>query len=125
MSIDSYILLVNGIVHHRINKHFSRRRALANDYTKTPVVWSCDSPRTREGFYHYSAVVDKLFARVRCPHFAGQRSGLLDIWVTSFNPEKVANDYTKTPVVWSCDSPRTREGFYHYSAGFPAATTVE
>ncbi|CAP99603.1 Pc22g23150 [Penicillium rubens Wisconsin 54-1255] len=34
---------------------FSRRRALANDYTKTPVVWSCDSPRTREGFYHYSA----------------------------------------------------------------------
>ncbi|KXG54311.1 Isocitrate lyase/phosphorylmutase [Penicillium griseofulvum] len=34
---------------------FSRRRALANDYTNTPVVWSCDSPRTREGFYHYSA----------------------------------------------------------------------
>ncbi|KAJ5787593.1 Isocitrate lyase/phosphorylmutase [Penicillium paradoxum] len=34
---------------------FSRRRALANDYAKTPVVWSCDSPRTREGFYHYRA----------------------------------------------------------------------
>lgn len=34
----------------------------------------------------------------------------------------LANDYTKTPVVWSCDSPRTREGFYHYCAGFPAAT---
>lgn len=34
---------------------FSRRRALANDYSKTPVVWSCDSPRTREGFYHYRA----------------------------------------------------------------------
>ncbi|KAJ5729769.1 uncharacterized protein N7483_004277 [Penicillium malachiteum] len=34
---------------------FSRRRALASDYTKTPVVWSCDSPRTREGFYHYRA----------------------------------------------------------------------
>ncbi|CAI7640003.1 unnamed protein product [Penicillium pancosmium] len=34
---------------------FSRRRALANDYSKTPVVWSCDSPRTREGFYHYNA----------------------------------------------------------------------
>ncbi|KAJ5902596.1 hypothetical protein N7495_003124 [Penicillium taxi] len=33
-----------------------------------------------------------------------------------------ASDYTKTPVVWSCDSPRTREGFYHYRAGFPAAT---
>ncbi|KAJ6014418.1 mitochondrial 2-methylisocitrate lyase [Penicillium herquei] len=34
---------------------FSRRRALASDYTKTPVIWSCDSPRTREGFYHYRA----------------------------------------------------------------------
>ncbi|PYH92957.1 isocitrate lyase and phosphorylmutase [Aspergillus ellipticus CBS 707.79] len=34
---------------------FSRRRALASDYSKTPVVWSCDIPRTREGFYHYRA----------------------------------------------------------------------
>ncbi|KAL2830277.1 isocitrate lyase [Aspergillus cavernicola] len=34
----------------------------------------------------------------------------------------LANDYTKAPVVWSCDTPRTREGFYHYRAGFPAAT---
>ncbi|KAJ0424354.1 isocitrate lyase [Aspergillus carlsbadensis] len=34
----------------------------------------------------------------------------------------LASDYTKSPVVWSCDSPRTREGFYHYRAGFPAAT---
>jgi isocitrate lyase len=30
--------------------------------------------------------------------------------------------YTKSPVVWSCDIPRTREGFYHYRAGLPAAT---
>ncbi|PYH86660.1 mitochondrial 2-methylisocitrate lyase [Aspergillus uvarum CBS 121591] len=34
----------------------------------------------------------------------------------------LASDYTKKPVVWSCDSPRTREGYYHYRAGFPAAT---
>ncbi|KKK19109.1 isocitrate lyase [Aspergillus ochraceoroseus] len=34
----------------------------------------------------------------------------------------LASDYTKTPVVWSCDASRTREGFYHYRAGFPAAT---
>lgn len=35
----------------------------------------------------------------------------------------LASDYTtKTPVVWSCDVPRTREGYYHYRAGFPAAT---
>lgn len=25
-------------------------------------------------------------------------------------------------MVWSCDIPRTREGFYHYRAGFAAAT---
>lgn len=35
---------------------------------------------------------------------------------------ELANDYTKTPVFWSCDIPRTREGYYHYRAGFPAAT---
>ncbi|GAB1197080.1 hypothetical protein APSETT444_006365 [Aspergillus pseudonomiae] len=34
----------------------------------------------------------------------------------------LASDYTKTPVVWSWDIPRTREGYYHYKAGFPAAT---
>lgn len=33
----------------------SRRRALANEYTQTPVFWSWDIPRTREGFYHYRA----------------------------------------------------------------------
>lgn len=35
---------------------------------------------------------------------------------------QVAGKYTQSPVIWSCDSPRTREGFYHYKAGFPAAT---
>lgn len=34
----------------------------------------------------------------------------------------LAQQYSKTPVIWSCDSPRTREGFYHYRAGLPAAT---
>ncbi|KAE8159544.1 isocitrate lyase [Aspergillus tamarii] len=34
----------------------------------------------------------------------------------------LASDYTKTPVAWSWDIPRTREGYYHYKAGFPAAT---
>jgi isocitrate lyase len=33
----------------------SRRRALASDFTKNPIVWSCDVPRTREGYYHYRA----------------------------------------------------------------------
>jgi len=34
----------------------------------------------------------------------------------------LSQQYTKFPVVWSCDIPRTREGFYHYRAGLPAAT---
>lgn len=33
----------------------SRRRALASQYTKTPVFFSWDIPRTREGFYHHRA----------------------------------------------------------------------
>jgi isocitrate lyase len=35
---------------------------------------------------------------------------------------KLANSLTAKPVIWSCDAPRTREGYYHYKAGFPAAT---
>lgn len=34
---------------------------------------------------------------------------------------KLAEMYAKSPVKWSCDIPRTREGYYHYRAGFPAA----
>ncbi|KAI1613562.1 isocitrate lyase [Exophiala viscosa] len=34
----------------------------------------------------------------------------------------LSSQYTKSPVVWSSDVPRTREGFYHYRAGLPAAT---
>lgn len=33
----------------------SRRRHLADKYTKTPVYFNWDVPRTREGFYHYRA----------------------------------------------------------------------
>ncbi|KIW94384.1 isocitrate lyase [Cladophialophora bantiana CBS 173.52] len=34
----------------------------------------------------------------------------------------LSSQYTKSPVIWSCDIPRTREGYYHYRAGLPAAT---
>ncbi|KAF6833110.1 isocitrate lyase [Colletotrichum plurivorum] len=35
---------------------------------------------------------------------------------------KLANERTKTPVFFSWDVPRTREGFYHFRAGMEAAT---
>ena len=35
---------------------------------------------------------------------------------------KIAAKYSKEPVFFSWDAPRTREGFYHYRAGLPAAT---
>ena len=34
----------------------------------------------------------------------------------------LAKKYSKSPIIWSCDVPRTREGYYHYRAGLPAAT---
>ncbi|MCJ1300208.1 hypothetical protein MMC08_003003 [Hypocenomyce scalaris] len=37
------------------NLPLSRRRTLAAQYTKFPVSFSWDIPRTREGFYHYQA----------------------------------------------------------------------
>lgn len=35
---------------------------------------------------------------------------------------KLSEQYAKSPVIWSHDVPRTREGFYHYRAGITAAT---
>jgi isocitrate lyase len=37
------------------NMSLSRRRILASQHSKSPVTWSHDIPRTREGFYHYRA----------------------------------------------------------------------
>jgi isocitrate lyase len=34
----------------------------------------------------------------------------------------LAKEYTKSPVSFSWNIPRTREGFYHYRAGMAAAT---
>ncbi|KAL8948541.1 MAG: hypothetical protein Q9222_005275 [Ikaeria aurantiellina] len=34
----------------------------------------------------------------------------------------LANEYTREPMFFSWDIPRTREGYYHYQAGLPAAT---
>ena len=35
------------------NMSLSRRRALASKFAKSPIQWSHNVPRTREGFYHY------------------------------------------------------------------------
>src|SRR5271155_482508 len=37
------------------NMSLTQRRALSSTYSKSPVFWSHDIPRTREGFYHYRA----------------------------------------------------------------------
>ena len=34
----------------------------------------------------------------------------------------LAANYTTKPVIYSWDIPRTRDGYYHYKAGLPAAT---
>lgn len=39
------------------NMSLTKRRILSEQYTKKPVVWSSDVPRTREGFYHFRAGV--------------------------------------------------------------------
>ena len=49
--IDDYSAQVTT----RRNLPLSRRRTLASQYTKSPVFFSWDIPRTREGFYHYRA----------------------------------------------------------------------
>ena len=52
---DQHISRYLDTVHRDPNLSISRRRALAQQYTKTPIIFSWDIPRTREGFYHYRA----------------------------------------------------------------------
>ena len=49
--IDAY---VTAVTQDR-NLPLSRRRTLASRFTKNPIVFSWDIPRTREGFYQYQA----------------------------------------------------------------------
>jgi isocitrate lyase len=50
-SIDEYLSTVKADP----NLSLARRRKVAAKYTKEPVFFSWDIPRTREGFYHYKA----------------------------------------------------------------------
>jgi isocitrate lyase len=50
-SIDEYLATVKADAHLSL----ARRRQLAAKYTKEPIFFSWDIPRTREGFYHYEA----------------------------------------------------------------------
>ena len=50
-TIDSYKLMVD----RDRNMSLSRRRSWVNGQSKTPICFSWDVPRTREGYYHYRA----------------------------------------------------------------------
>ncbi|EHK17334.1 uncharacterized protein TRIVIDRAFT_88518 [Trichoderma virens Gv29-8] len=59
----------------------SRRRALASQYTKTPVYFNWDVPRTREGYYHFRAGMEA--ATKRALEFAPYADLL---WVETGDP---------------------------------------
>ena len=59
----------------------TRRRALAERLTQSPIRWSCDIPRTREGFYHYRA---GLAAAVKRAQAFGPYADLL--WLETASP---------------------------------------
>lgn len=83
----------------------TRRRALANQHTKTPVYFNWDVPRTREGFYHFRAGMPA--ATKRALAFAPYADLL---WVETGDPNvKVAQDlgravrsvYPSKPLVYN------------------------
>lgn len=71
----------NNEIRKNRNLSITRRRALAAKYTKTPVFFSWDIPRTREGFYHYRAGVPA--AMKRAIEFAPYADLL---WLETANP---------------------------------------
>ncbi|EEQ91644.2 isocitrate lyase [Blastomyces dermatitidis ER-3] len=83
-SIDDYKKQVTANRDMSINE----RRELAHKYTKSPVFWSWDIPRTREGYYHYRA--GNAAATKRAINFAPYADLL---WVETGDPsvEKAAS----------------------------------
>jgi isocitrate lyase len=47
------------------NLSLAQRRELSSKYTKKPVFFSWDIPRTREGFYHFKAGMDAATKRAK------------------------------------------------------------
>lgn len=85
--IDAYL----GATRSNRDMGISQRRKLANEPTSTPVYFSWDVPRTREGFYHYRAGMDA--AKKRAIAF-GPYADLL--WVETGDPNvKVATDLAR------------------------------
>jgi isocitrate lyase len=82
-SIDEYLSTTKADP----NLSLARRRILSNKYAKTPVFFSWDIPRTREGFYHHKNGMDA--AAKRAKEFAPYADLL---WVETGDPsvEKAA-----------------------------------
>ena len=70
------------------NMPISRRRSLAAGLTDTPVFFSWDIPRTREGFYHYRA---GLPAAIKRAIEFGPYADLLWVETAGPNVQKAAN----------------------------------
>jgi isocitrate lyase len=83
-SIDSYLKETAS----NPNLSLLKRRQLADKYTKSPVYFNWDIPRTREGFYHYKAGMKP--ATKRAKEFAPYADLL---WVETADPnvEKAAS----------------------------------
>jgi len=85
-------------------------------------IYSSKDPRTDH--YYTLAVIEHLKSE-------GADQRLIDEYVKRISKNRnlplsrrrtLAEEYTESPVFFSWDVPRTREGFYHYKAGLPAAT---
>lgn len=64
------------------NLSLSQRRSAAERHTKTPISWSCEIPRTREGYYHFRAGISA--STKRAVEF-GRYADLL--WVETGDPQ--------------------------------------
>ncbi|KAL9131415.1 MAG: hypothetical protein Q9217_000629 [Psora testacea] len=69
------------------------------------------------------AAVKQLRAEGRDQHIGEYLAQVrIDPNLSLLGRKSLAQQYTKNPIFFSWDIPRTREGFYHYRAGLPAAT---
>ncbi|CAL8574957.1 mitochondrial 2-methylisocitrate lyase [Xanthoria parietina] len=115
-----YILgvAVNSEPLAEILQDMDRRGASGSDIDECEAQWVKD----HKLITFDEAVIQQMQTENAPPSKIDEYRARVDRNLSLWRRRMLADQYTQKPVFFSWDIPRTREGYYHYQAGLPAAT---
>ncbi|CAO1598762.1 mitochondrial 2-methylisocitrate lyase [Xanthoria calcicola] len=101
-----------------ILQDMDRRGASGSDIDECEAQWVKD----HKLITFDEAVIQQMQTENAPPSKIDEYTARVDRNLSLWRRRMLADQYTQKPVFFSWDIPRTREGYYHYQAGLPAAT---